>query len=129
VRLCFCTFYFAGFGLFWECRMDMDRRKSPRISLDTPCLLTLILNYEEKYQAMVVDISPGGVQLALSPGFPHNTLEMGVPVTLSEVPAPFSGTLEGAHGKIAWVGVRCCGVRLNRELPAYLLDATELARL
>ena len=109
--------------------MDSDRRKSPRIPLDAPCLLTLTLNYEEKYQAMVVDVSPGGVQLALSPGFPHDTLETGIPVTLSEVPVPLGSILEGAHGKIAWVGVRCCGVRLNKDLPAHLLDATELARL
>ncbi|CAK7057635.1 MAG: hypothetical protein DELT_01306 [Desulfovibrio sp.] len=107
----------------------MERRKSARIPLDIPCLLTLILNYEEKYQAMVVDVSPGGVQLGLSPGFPHDTLETGVPVTLSEVPAPLAGLLDGAHGKIAWVGVRCCGIRLNKDLPAHLLDAVELARL
>lgn len=109
--------------------MERDRRDSPRIPLDTPCLLTLILNYEAKHQAMLVDVAPGGVQLALSPGLPPDALAAGTPVTLSEVPAPLGAFLDGAHGKIAWVGVRCCGVRLNKELPAHLLDMTELARL
>lgn len=106
-----------------------DRRHSPRIPLDAPCLLTLLVNYEEEHAAMVVDVSRGGVQLALSsaPGLPSVT--QGAPVTLKDLPEPLRGLLEGVHGKVAWVGARCCGVRLNKELPIGAADMADLARL
>lgn len=106
-----------------------DRRNSPRIPLDAPCLLTLLVNYEEEYPAMAVDVSRGGVQLALSPtpGLPE--VAPGMPVTIKNAPAPLDALLEGVHGKIAWVGVRCCGIRLNKELPIDSADITDLARL
>ena len=107
----------------------MERRQAPRIPMDTPCLLTLILNYEVEHRAMAVDVSQGGVQLALSPGSGQEEIAPGMPVTLKDVSAPLSGVLEGAHGKIAWVGVRCCGVRLNRELPVNPADEADFARL
>lgn len=107
----------------------MDRRIAPRIPLDAPCLLTLLVNYEEKHAAMAVDVSQGGVQLALSPNPALTELAPGMPVTLQDVPAPFDELLEGTHGKIAWVGTRCCGVRLNKELHVNPSDITDLARL
>lgn len=107
----------------------MDRRIAPRIPLDTPCLLTLLVNYEEKHVAMVVDVSPGGVQLALSSTPALTELAPGMPATLQDVPFPFDDLLEGTHGKIAWVGIHCCGVRFNKELRANPLEITDLARL
>ncbi|MCC8193107.1 MAG: PilZ domain-containing protein [Deltaproteobacteria bacterium] len=106
-----------------------DRRHSPRIPLDAPCLLTLLVNYEEERPAMAVDVSRGGVQLALSAGSGFSELTPGVPVTLKNVPAPLDRLLEGVHGKIAWVGLRCCGVKLNKDLPIAPADITDLARL
>lgn len=107
----------------------MERRTSPRIPLDTPCLLTLVVNYSYKHQAMAMDVSPGGVQLALSPGMGEDAIAPGLPVTLEGVPAPLDRLLEGAHGKIAWVGLRCCGVRLNKPLPIGASDVADIARL
>ncbi|SBW00077.1 putative PilZ domain protein [uncultured delta proteobacterium] len=106
-----------------------DRRNSPRIPLDAPCLLTLLVNYEEEHHAMVVDVSRGGVQLALSPGPGLSEVAPGMPVTLQNVPAPLNALLEGIHGKVAWVGVRCCGVKLNKELAIDSADITDLSRL
>lgn len=107
----------------------MERRCAPRIPLDVPCILTLIVNFDEEYQAMVVDVSQGGIQLALSPGMADDAIAPGMPVTLQGAPAPLDKLFEGAHGKIAWVGVRCCGVRLNKALSIDSSDMTDLARL
>ncbi len=107
----------------------MERRQSPRIPVDIPCLLTMVLNYENEYQAMAVSVSLGGVQLALSPGPDQVEIAPGMPVTLKNVSAPLSDLLEGAHGKIAWAGIRCCGIRLNRELPVNPADMADLARI
>lgn len=107
----------------------MDRRIASRIPLDTPCLLTLLVNYEEEHAAMAIDVSQGGVQLALAPSPSLTELVPGMPVTLKNVPAPFDQLLEGVHGKVAWVGVRCCGVRLNKELSATPTEITDVARL
>lgn len=109
--------------------MNADRRFSPRIPLDTPCLLTLIVNYSGTYRAMAVDVSQGGVQLALAPGAGEKGLEAGLPVTLQGVTPPMDRLLDGAHGKIAWVGVRCCGIRLNKPLLLESSDVLDLARL
>lgn len=109
--------------------MNAERRSAPRIPLDTPCLLTLIINYSDIYRAMAVDVSQGGVQLALAPGTGEKGLEIGLPVTLQDVPPPMEHLLEGAHGKIAWVGLRCCGVRLNKSLSLDTSDVLDLARL
>lgn len=107
----------------------MERRLSPRIPLDAPCLLALEINYSDTISAMAVDVSQGGVQLALSPGVSESKLEAGLPVTLRGVPEPLAHLLDGAHGKIAWVGIRCCGIKLNKPLPLDVADATDLARL
>ena len=107
----------------------MERRQTPRIPLDAPCLLTLEANYTETLSAMAIDVSQGGVQLALSPGATDTPLEVGLPVTLRNVPEPLTHLLDGTHGKVAWIGVRCCGIKLNRPLPLDIADATDLARL
>ena len=109
--------------------MNADRRSAPRIPLDMPCLLTLIVNYGEPHQAMAIDVSQGGVQLALPPGMDEKSLEPGLPVTFQDVPAPMDHLLDGAHGKIAWVGARCCGIRLNKALSLDPVDVVDLARL
>ncbi len=107
----------------------MERRNSPRIPLDTPCLLTLLVNFEDERPAMAVDVSRGGVQLALSPSPQQAAITPGLPVTLKDVPGPLRDLLEGTHGKIAWVGVRCCGIRLNKDLQINPSEVTDLARL
>lgn len=109
--------------------MSMERRNSPRIPLDTPCLLGLVANYGDKHPVMAVDVSQGGVQLALSPGMDEKAIMPDMPVTLEDVPPPLDRLLEGAHGKIAWVGQRCCGIRLNKHLPLDASDVTDIARL
>ena len=106
-----------------------DRRTAPRIPLDAPCLLTLTVDYEEETFAMVVDVSRGGIQLALPPGSKPVQLTIGQPVTLKDVSAPLDLLLEDAHGKIAWIGANCCGVKLNKELPIAQADVVDLARL
>lgn len=107
----------------------MDRRASPRIPLDIPCLVALVVNYTTQCPVMIVDISRGGVQLALSPGMSGDDIAVGVPVTLRDVPGPLNDLLEGISGKIAWIGVRCCGVRLDKELSIDASDVTDMARL
>lgn len=107
----------------------MERRHAARIPLDTPCLLTLLINYDKTHAAMLVDVSRSGVQLALSPNPAVEALEPGVPVTLKDVPAPLDDLLENVHGKIAWVGERCCGIKLNKELSLNLSDISDLARI
>ncbi len=107
----------------------MERRQSPRIPVDIPCLLTMVLNYGEELSAMAVDVSQGGVQLALSPRSAQAEIEPGMPVTLKNVPAPLDDLLEGVHGKIAWVGIRCCGIRLNKKLLINPAEMVDLARL
>ena len=107
----------------------MERRQSARVPLDAPCLLTLVLNYEDTQTGMVIDVSEGGVQIALSPGASQGDVVPGTPVTLRDVPAPMDRILEGVHGKIAWVGIRCCGVRLNKPLSITQTDITDLSRL
>ena len=107
----------------------MERRQSPRIPVDTPCLLTMVLDDKSEHPVMAVDVSQRGVQLALSPGSAQTVIELGMPVTLKDVPAPLDDLLERAHGKIAWVGVRCCGIRLNKELPINPADMVDFARL
>lgn len=107
----------------------MERRQSARIPLDTPCLVTLVVNYEDRQTVMVVDASEGGVQIALSPGASHDAVLPGAPVTFQDVPAPLGRYLEGTHGKVAWVGVRCCGVRLNKPLAISQADIADISRL
>ena len=106
-----------------------DRRNSPRIPLDAPCLLTLFVSDKEEYPAMVVDVSRGGVQLALPPKSTVENLELGAQVMLKDVSAPLDGLLEKTEAELAWLGMSCCGVKLNKELPIALADVTDLARL
>lgn len=107
----------------------IDRRDSPRIPLDAPCLLTMVVNYSGSVHAMALDVSQGGMQLALAPGTDEKSLTPGTPVTLRDISPPFDRLLDDAHGKIAWVGVRCCGVRFNRKLPLAADDVVDFARL
>ena len=89
----------------------------------------MVLNYEDKQPAMVVDVSEGGIQIALSPVTSEGEVVPGTPVTLQDVPAPLGQFLEGVHGKVAWVGIRCCGVRLNKALPITPADISDISRL
>ena len=107
----------------------MERRTAPRIPLDTPCFLALVINAAGRLQAMAIDVSLGGVQLALSPGAGNEKIISGAPVTLENASAPLDKILGGASGKIAWVGQRCCGVRLDRDLSIDASEVSDLARL
>ena len=104
----------------------MDRRDTQRIPLDMPCLLTLVIVGSGAYAAMAVDLSPGGVQVAFPPGSGEYAAILGQKVVLRDAPQPFTTLLDGATGKIAWVGMRSCGVRLDRQIP---LAPGELASL
>lgn len=89
----------------------------------------MVLDGKEDYAVMVVDISVGGLQLALPPGLEDDTVTVGRKVMLQDVPEPFTRLLDGKAGVVAWVGVRCCGVRLERSLAFDASLLTELARL
>ena len=106
-----------------------DRRHSQRIPLDAPCLLALFVNDREECPAMVVDVSRGGVQLALPPNSSVEKMEMGTPLVLKKVSLPLDQLLENVRGDLAWVGTRCCGIKLNEDLPIAASDITDLARL
>jgi hypothetical protein len=106
-----------------------DRRFSPRIPLDTPCFLTMIVNGEEEFSAMLVDVGQGGMQLALPPASGVPDIKPGASVVLQTVCAPLDSLLEGVCGNVAWVGERCCGVKLLQELAADTATLTNISRL
>ena len=106
----------------------MERRISPRIPRDGPCLLTLVLE-GEPCTAMLVDISVGGVHLVLSPGDEHVELIVHAKGVLTEVPGGLGAVLENSTGHVAWVAARHCGLRLDTQidLPAEkLIELTPL---
>jgi hypothetical protein len=78
---------------------------------------------------MVVDVSLGGVQLALPPNSSVEKMELGSPIALKKVSPPLDQLLENVQGDLAWLGTRCCGIKLNEELPIAASDITDLARL
>ena len=106
----------------------MDRRDSQRIPLDMPCLLTLDIVGNGTLVVMAVDVSAGGAQIAFPPGSGEGPVTAGQTVVLRDAPPPFT-LLEGATGKIAWVGMRSCGVRLDVPLALDTTELTSLARL
>ena len=106
--------------------MEEFRRAAPRIPLDVPCFLSLVVNRAERLQAMAVDVCRNGVRLALPPGGNEECILSGAAVELENVSAPLDRILEGVNGQIAWVGERCCGIKLEKELP---VDVSDLARL
>ena len=107
----------------------MERRDNQRIPLDMPCLLTLMVNGSGAYSAMAVDVSAGGVQIALSPGTSEDAVAVGGNVVLRDALPPFASMLDGATGTIAWVGRRCCGVRLDKSLELAPSELANLAKL
>ena len=94
----------------------MERRTCPRIPLDVPCLLNLVIENAAVYPAMLTDISRGGLQLALPPEVIPTVLAMHASIALQDVSDPANELLEGATGRIAWVAHRHCGIRLDTEL-------------
>lgn len=107
-------------------RNRMERRTSPRIPLDAPCLLTLVIEKTTAYPVMLTDISRGGMQLALPPDVADDAVSVNAEAALRDAPAPARDLLEGARGRVAWIARRYCGLRLDRELPA---TEQELARI
>ena len=106
----------------------MDRRISPRIPLDVPCLLTLVLE-GAPCPAMLVDISAGGVHLVLSPGDEAVPLVVHAKGTLTDVPGGLGEVLENSTGHVAWVSARHCGIRLDKQIDMPAEQLIELTPL
>ena len=105
-----------------------DRRTSLRIPLDVPCLLTLVLD-GERCPAMLIDISAGGVHLALSPGPGGDKLLVHTTTVFKDVPGGLGSVLEGRTGLVAWVADRHCGIRLDDAISLSVDEIMALAPL
>ncbi len=106
----------------------MERRNSPRIPLDVPCLLTLVLE-GKACPAMLIDISAGGVHLALSPGPGGDALRVHAKASLADVPGKIGPVLNNREGAVAWVAERHCGIRLDEALPFSVDELMEMTPL
>ena len=95
----------------------MERRASPRIPLDVPFLLTLILDGGTSVPVMLTDISMHGMQLTLPPGGAAFDCSVNTAVSLKDFPDTLAEFLDGITGCVAWLTEHQCGVRLDAPLP------------
>jgi hypothetical protein len=95
----------------------MDRRASPRIPLDVPFLLTLVVDKNLPVPVMLTDISMHGMQLTLPPGSSSLSCSVQAIVYLKDFPEELARFLDGITGSIAWLTEQQCGVRLDSPLP------------
>lgn len=103
----------------------MERRNHPRVPLDTPLFAELGLTGGANMPVMLVDISRGGLQLALSLGTLDPNEILGIAVVVRSLPQTLDPSGDGIAGKITWLAPQRCGVRFTDvlELPDEQIDA------
>ncbi len=94
----------------------MERRNHPRAQLDTPYFAELALEGGGHITVMLVDVSRGGLQLAISLGNLEPGELLGLNVTLRNLPKVLDPEGGGISGKITWLAPQRCGVRFTELL-------------
>lgn len=94
-----------------------ERRVSPRVPLDAPFFVTLRRSDGPELPALVVDLSRGGVQLALPPDASENFHAwLSCQVTVLGLPPLVGFCGSGCAGMICWISMERCGVRFDTPL-------------
>ncbi len=92
----------------------MERRRHPRVPLDTPYFAELVLADGGRFTVMLVDAGRGGLQLAFGEQSPVGLL--GFSVTLRNLPPVLDPEGRGISGKVTWLSPQRCGVRFSEVL-------------
>ena len=94
----------------------MERRSFPRVPLDMPVFIRMRLPTGGEQKVLLVDISCGGMQVALSAQVNKHADLLGTPVLLFGLPAPLDTGTTGKGGSITWVSPQRCGIRFDEPV-------------
>ena len=94
-----------------------ERRKGPRVQLDTPCFATLHIEGMESYNVMLTDIGLMGAQFILPPQIDPMEIPDNARMFLYGFPEAL-GDLRDRElkGTIAWRGLRNCGIAFDEAM-------------
>ncbi len=94
----------------------MERRTTPRIPLDMPYVLTLVIEGGQSLPVMLTDISIGGMKLTLPPAATGTELINNTRVSVKDFPPQVARELDGSTGTIVWVVRNQCGIHLDKPI-------------
>lgn len=94
----------------------MERRAHSRLLIDIPVLTGLKLANGRVLPAMLVDVSRGGIQLALSPETFNPEAILGNDAVITELPGELSMLVSNKCAFICWVSSQRCGLRFYTPL-------------
>lgn len=94
----------------------MERRIGPRVPLDPPVFVAILLESGESCTAQLVNCSRYGLQLAFPPGEDIASSLLKQRMTIMGLPEKLNVDPEGCPGEIIWVSPHRCGVRLDTPL-------------
>jgi hypothetical protein len=93
-----------------------ERRAHPRVPLDAPFFVTLLVEESKKTSALLVDCGKGGLQLALSPAESALANLLSASVLILGLPRQLDGLGEGLSGSVSWISAERCGVSFTSPL-------------
>ncbi len=103
----------------------MERRGHTRIALDLPYFIELQFPGLDPVSAILMDVSSGGLQVALPPQFPNPSALQGLLAQVLHL--PFCGS-RPVSGCVAWVYQHQLGVQFAVPLEANPVDLETFAK-
>lgn len=104
----------------------MERRLFPRVPLDIPVFIRMRLKTGEEQKVLLVDVSCGGMQIALPAHGEGGSALLGKAVDLLDLPAALDAAPAGKGGSVTWVSPQRCGIRFDEPISLAEGDAMAL---
>lgn len=108
-------------------KKGVERRQIVRIPLDAPYFASLQITGGALLSVMLLDLSRGGMQVAVPPNQADAMQLLGCDVVISDLPHLLDNTGSGCPGQIVWVSPQRCGVRFDRLFPLTDWQITAIA--
>ena len=94
-----------------------ERRTFARTPIDVPVFCEIAFPGQNIFTTLLKDISCGGVQVALSPGSTTESMTLGQPALVIDLPAKIGTDPGGIPSIVSWLSPERVGLRFDAPLP------------